>query len=231
MPEMFSIVSHRGIWTDPNDWHNRTPTDLREYIFERVVSKLLRNSSIDHYDDLSAEQFSEVAELAKWVESQSFNLGSSRSNYYHLLDMYLNKTQDELKRDFEVYKEDGRRNLYLVERPIIKPWHESFSSNLRKIIISTFVDEIVPKSEQDHLNIDSKERLLMLASRSEVLAYETTISRTQYYEVLGKKIGEIKFRIDDLIQQVRGLRGAGITSSAIDMISQPTSSNEESQFL
>lgn len=231
MPEMFSIVSHRGIWTDPYDWHNRTPTDLREHIFERVVSKLLRNSSVNHYDDLSAEQFSEVAELAKWVESQSFNLGSSRSDYYHLLDMYLDKTQDELKRDFELYKEERRRNLYLVERPIIQPWHESFSSNLRKIIISTFVDEIVPKSEQDLLHNDSKQRLLMLASRSEVLAYETATSRAQYYEVLGKKISEIKFRIDDLIQQVRGLRGAGITSSAIDMISQPTASNEESPFL
>lgn len=230
MPEMFSIASQRGVWLDPSDWHNHTPIDLREYIFERVVSKLLRSTSVDHYDDLSAEQFSEVAELAKWIESQSFNLAESRSDYYRLLDIYLNKTHDELKQNFEEYKEDRRRNLYLVARPIMKSWHQSFSSDLRKVIISTFVDEIISANEQDLLHNDSKQRLLMLASRSEVLAYETATSRAQYYEELGKKISEIKYRIDTLMEQVRGLRGTGITSSAIDMISQPSSSNEEPSY-
>lgn len=231
MPAMFSIISNEIVWPDPFDWHNITPIDLREYIFERVVSNLLRTASNASYDNLTPGQIAEAAELAKWIESQSFNMGSSRSDYYHLLDTYLNKSQSQLKQDFQLYKEERRRNLYLVERPNIHPWHETFTSNLRKIIISTFVDEIVPPNEQDLLHNNSKQRLLMLASRSEVLAYDTATSRAQYYEALGKKISEIKFRIDDLIQQVRGLRGGGITSSAIDMISHPTSNSEETSFL
>lgn len=231
MPEMYSITFQQHIWADPYDWHNHTPADLREYIFERIISKLLRNITIyTHEENLTSEHFTEVIELAKLIENQSFNNGTSRADYYRLLDINMNKSKDELKENLRQYKEECRQNLYLVERPIMKVWHESFSSNLRKVIISTFVDEIVPTSEQTLLLDQSKERLLQLAARSEVLAYDTATSRAQYYEMLGGKISEIKYRIDDLIQQVRGTFGSAITSSAIDMITQPNSTNEQSLF-
>lgn len=231
MPDMFSITFQQHIWTDPCDWHNQTPADLREYIFERIISKLLRNITVyTDEENLSTERFSEVIELAKLIENQSFSMGTSRGDYYRLLDINMNKSEDELKGNLRQYREECRQNLYLVERPILKTWHESFPSNLRKIIISTFVDEIVPTSEQTLLLNQSKERLLQLAARSEVLAYDTAPSRAQYYAMLGGKISEIKYRIEDLIQQVRGTYGAAITSSAIDMITQPTSIDEQSLF-
>lgn len=231
MPEIFSITFQQHIWTDPCDWHNQTSPDLREEIFERIISKLLRNAALfDDDEDLSTERFTEVVELAKLIENQSFNKGTSMADYYRLLDQNLNKSEDELRENLREYKEECRQNLYLVERPVIKPWHESFPSNLRKIVISTFVDEIVPANEQTLLSNQSKERLLQLAARSEVLAYDIATSREQYYKLLGGKISEIKYRIDDLIQQVRGTFGASITSSAIDMITQPNSFNEQSLF-
>lgn len=231
MPEIFSTTFQQQIWTDPCDWHNRTPADLREHIFERIISKLLRNITVYEDDEnLSAERFSEVIELAKLIENQSFNMGTSRVDYYRLLDINMNKSEAELKEDLRQYKEECRQNLYLVERPIAKTWHESFPSNLRRVVISTFVDEIVPACEQSLLLNQSKERLLQLAARSEVLAYDAAGSRAQYYKMLGEKISEIKYRIEDLIQQVRGTFGASITSSAIDMITQPNNFNEQSLF-
>lgn len=231
MPEIFSITFQQHIWTDPYDWHNQIPADLREHIFERIISKLLRNVTIyTDEEDSSTERFSEVVELAKLIENQSFNMGTSMVNYYRLLDLNMNKSEGELKENLRQYKEECRQNLYLVERPVTKPWHESFTSNLRRIVISTFVDEIVPPSEQTLLSNQSKERLLQLAARSEVLAYDTATSRAQYYKMLGDKISEIKYRIEDLIQQVRGTFGSSITSSAIDMITQPNSINEQSLF-
>ncbi|XP_055304211.1 uncharacterized protein LOC129569420 [Sitodiplosis mosellana] len=219
MPEISNISTQQAFWSDPCDWHNLISTELREYILERVFTTLLRN--IATIDDLSQQDFSELTELAKWIECQSFITAISRGNYYRLLDMYLGKTQPELKENYEQYKEERRRNLYLIEHPKTKPWHESFSTDLRKTIISTFVEEIIPTSERSSLLDESEQRLLMLASRSEVVAYGIATSRAEYYNVLGKKIGEIKSRIDSLMQHVRGRQSSGITSSTIDIISQP----------
>lgn len=231
MPEIFSIAFQQQIWTDPCDWHNHTPADLREHILERIISKLLRNIAVYTDDEnLSTERFSEVIELAKLIENQSFNAGSSRGDYYRLLDINMNKSESELREDLRQYKEECRRNLYLVERPATKTWHVTFASNLRRVVISTFVDEILPSNEQSLLSTQSKERLLQLAARSEVMAYDAAGSRAQYYKVLGEAISEIKYRIEDLRQQVRGTIGSSITSSAIDMITQPNNINEQSLF-
>lgn len=202
---------------DPCEWHSSVSIELREYVLERVIATLLRN--VPTIEDLSHENFSELTDLAKWIESQSFTTASSRFVYYRLLDVHLSKTPDELKENFKQYKEERRRNLYLIIRPRSKPWHQSFSSDLRKTIITTFVEEIIPSSERAALFDESEQRLLMLASRSEVIAYENANSRVDYYSQLGEKIGEIKYRIDNLMQHTRGRQG--ITSSAIDMLSQP----------
>lgn len=231
MPEIFSITFQQQIWTDPCDWHNHTPGDLREHILERIISKLLRNIAVYTDDEhLSTERFSEVIELSKLIEYQSFNAATSRSEYYRLLDKKLNKSESELKEDLRQYKEECRRNLYLVKRPATKTWHESFAANLRRVVIGAFVDEIVPANEQTMLSNQSKQRLLQLAARSEVMAYDAAGNRAQYYKVLGEAISEIKSRIEDLRQQVRGTIGSSITSSAIDMITQPNNINEQSLF-
>lgn len=230
MPEIFSIAFQQQIWTDPRDWHNHIPAELREHILERIISKLLRNITVYADDEnLSTDRFTEVIELAKLIENQSFHAGTSRGEYYRLLDINMSKSESELKEDLRQYKEECRQNLYLVQRPVTKTWHESFTSNLRKVVISTFVDEIVPPAEQALLSIQSRERLLQLAARSEVMAFDAAGSRAQYYKVLGEAISEIKYRIEDLRQQVRGTFGPSITSSAIDMITQP-SINEQSLF-
>lgn len=145
---------------------------------------------------------------------------TSRSAYYRHLDEHLSKTQDELKENFKQYKEERRQNLYLIIRPMSKPCHQTFSSDLRKTIITTFVEEIIPSSERVSLFDESEQRLIMLASRSEVIAYENADSRVDYYSQLGQKIGEIKYRIDSLMQHARERQGSGITSSTIDMLSQ-----------
>lgn len=220
MPEISDISTQQAFYPDPFDWHNLISTELREYILERVFTTLLRN--IASIDDLSQQDFSELTELAKWIECQSFTTATSRGNYYRLLDTYLGRTQSELKENYEQYKKEQRRNLYLIDHPKTKPWHESFSSDLRKTIISTFIEEIIPTNERSLLLDESEQRLLMLASRSEVVAYGIATCRAEYYNVLGKKIGEIKSRIDSLMQHAKGGRlSSGITASTIDIISQP----------
>lgn len=219
MPEISNISLHQPIWSDPTDWHNLISTELREYILDRVLATLLRN--VATIEDLSQQDFSELTELSKWIECHSYITAVSRGNYYRLLDMYLGKTQNELKENYKQYKEERRHNLYLVDHPKTKPWHNSFSSDLRKTIISTFVEEIISTRERSLLLDESEQRLLMLASRSEVVAYGLATSRAEYYILLGKKIGEIKSRIDSLMQHARGRHSFDLTSSTIDIISQP----------
>lgn len=232
MPEISNIAIEQIFWADPNDWHNHAPAELREYIFQRVIATL-HNRTLDESASmlyLTDEKMSELVELAKWIESQSFILGTSRTDYYRLLGVELDKSPAELNAHFKQYKETQKKNLYLIEHPITKSWHPLFSSNLRKIIISTFVEEIVPECDRISLHEKSKERLLMFASRSEVIAYETATSRAEYYQLLGKKISEVKHKIDSLMQQSRGARSAGFTSAAIDMVSQPGTSNDQHPY-
>lgn len=229
MPEMSSIGLQQVFWSDPSDWHNQTPTELREYIFQRVMATLHNRTflvpSEPHF--ISDEKMCELIELAKWIEGQSFITGTSSADYYRLIGVELEKSPAMLHDDFKQYKEKQHRNMYLIDHPITKPWHHSFSSDLRKIIISTFVEEIVSDCDRSSLHAKSKERLLMFASRSEVIAYETATSRAEYYQLLGKKISEVKYKIDALMEQARGTRSAGITSVAIDMVSQPGTGNYE----
>lgn len=200
MPEISSVDSLQTLfWSDPHDWHNQFTRGLRENILERVFTTLLQKMSTFE-DDLTQHDFSELYELSKWIECQSFVMAMSRENYFHSMNTYLDKTRTELKENFTQYKEERRRNLYIIDHPNTKEWHQSFSSDLRKTIISTFVEEIVPIDDRSSLLDESEQRLLMLAARCEVLAYEMAISRAEYYNLLGKKIGEIKSRIDTIIQ-------------------------------
>lgn len=219
MPEGSGIISQQVEWTDPGDWHNQITIETREQIFGRVWNSLLRKiGNLLTLANLSSEQFLEIKEISKWIENQSFIMGTSRYNYYHLIDTHLNKTPDELKESFIQYNDECRRNLYLIERRVTKPWHESFTSNLRKTIISTFVDEIISSNDRALLPNSSEQRLIMLASRAEAKAYDAATSRAEYYEILGKKIGQTKYQIDDLMQQARDLRyerRIGFTFSAI----------------
>lgn len=228
---MPSIVLQQVFWADRNDWHNQTPTRLRETNFQRVIatlhSRTLDESVTMLY--LTHETMVHLIEIAKWIESQAFIKGTSQAEYLQLLDAEMGKPPSELNENYRQYKETQKKNLYMIEHPNTKPWHRSFTSNLRRIIISTFVDEIIPDYDRESLQEKSKERLLMFASRSEVIAYETATSRAEYYQLLGKKISEVKYKIDGLIQQVSGLRSTtSITTAAIDMVSQTGNSNEHS---
>lgn len=95
-------------------------------------------------------------------------------------------------------------------------WRHSFEFDLRKITVQTFVKEVIPEYDQLTLHESSKKLLQITAIKSENRSHEISTSRAQYYKNLGKVIGSLKCKIDDLVQERGGKRSAVVISEAIN---------------
>lgn len=193
----------------PCNWHSTISIEFREHLVKSAIPALYRTTENQFNENLP-----QVYDLAEWVENHSFITAVSSSDYHRLLNVNLCKSLDELKAKFTKYTTEQRSNLYLIERKNTKSWHDTFPSNFRRIIISTFVGELIPDNERTSILDESEQRLLMLASSSEVIAFQKADSRTEYYNLLGRNIGKIKHRM----QHAKEKGEPVIKSSTSDML-------------